>query len=78
MVPDDAHPDAPYPLLFVCSSINSSAKCTSKDSDGIEAELLLNEVMRFVHVWPEREWMERKLDTICIMTTSSNQVRRSK
>ena len=74
MVPDDAHPEAPYPLLFVCSSINASAECTSRDSDVTEAELLLNQVSKFVNAWPEREWMECKLETICVMTTSSNQV----
>ena len=75
MVPDDiTHPDAPYPLLFVCSSLDASAKSTQRDFDVAEAMLVLDQVKRFVNAWPSREWNKRKLETICVMTTSSNQV----
>ena len=75
MVPDDiSHPDAPYSLLFVCSSLDASTEYTPRDVDNAEAMLVLDQVKRFVDTWPYMEWKKRNLETICVMTVSSNQV----
>lgn len=75
MVPDDiTHPDAPCSLLFVSSSLDASTDYTPRDVDTAEAILVLDQVKRFVDTWPYREWNKRNLETICVMTTSSNQV----
>ena len=73
-VPEDsAHPDAPYPLVFVCSSLDASVQSVNKDTDESEARVLLQQVSRFVTNWP-RNWGRQDLSKICIMTPSTNQV----
>ena len=73
-VPEDsAHPDAPYPLIFVCSSLDPSVKCIRNDTDEAEVRLLLQQVSKFIKNWP-RAWGEADRSRICIMTPSANQV----
>ena len=76
-VPDSkAHPLAPFPLVFVCSSIEDISSANAVGTDEKEAETLVREVKRYVcQTWPE-EWGERcePPGQVCIMTPSATQV----
>ena len=73
-VPEEsAHPDAPYPLVFVCSSLDASVQWIKNDTNEAEARLLLQQVSKFVKNWP-RAWGKVDQSQICIMTPSANQV----
>ena len=64
----DHHPDATFPLLFICSSISSTT------DDELEAQLILQQVEKFaVHSWPSN-WGKRDLTKICLVTASRPQV----
>ena len=77
-VPDaKAHPLAPFPLVFVCSSIEDISSANAVGTDEKEAETLVREVKRYVcKSWPE-EWGKRcePPGQVCIMTPSATQVR---
>ena len=73
-VPEEsAHPDAPYPLVFVCSSLDASIQSIRNDTNEIEARHLLQQVSKFITNWP-RAWGNVDRSQICIMTPSANQV----
>ena len=75
MVPEDiTHPDAPYPLLFVCSSLDPVADPMQADTNSVEAMLLLDHAKLYIDAWPTNQWKKHKPETICVMTTSQNQV----
>ena len=65
----DPHPNAPYPVLFVCSNLTTNT-CSPK----IEAQVLLGQVNKFVQNWP-RSWGDRKLKEIAVLTSTRPQVR---
>lgn len=66
-----AHPDAPNPLVFVCSSISRDAS-----DNKLEAEILLQEATRFVSrdKWPKREWGYYNLQEVAIISSTRTQV----
>ncbi len=69
--PKDArsHPQAKFPLLFVCSSL------TDEVNNEVEARLLLEQIQKFaVSGWPLC-WGERKLKDIGVVTPSQTQVK---
>ena len=67
----DPHPEAPYPLLFICSNLTSDV-C----SPDIEASVLLEEVNFFVQHWPSnRSWGNYDLKKIAVVTSTYPQVR---
>ena len=68
------HPSAPFPLVFVCSSIENTSATNSSGTDEIEAKTLVNEVKKYIlDSWPE-EWGEESSE-VCIMTPSATQVK---
>lgn len=68
------HPDTHFPLLFVCSSVDESAHSTENDKYPHEAEVVLQEVMRYTVPWPGKEWGPKDVNEICILTPTRNQV----
>ena len=76
-VPDaKAHPLAPFPLVFVCSSIEDTDTANAIGTDEKEAETLVKSVKKYIYnSWPE-EWSESYdfTGTVCIMTPSATQV----
>ena len=67
------HPDAPFPLVFVCSSIESISSANSNGTDEMETITLVNEVEKYIwNSWPE-EWGQKSSE-VCIMTPSATQV----
>lgn len=78
-VPDSkAHPLAPYPLVFVCSSIKRTATCKIGSKDETEARVLVEQVKKYIRdSWPTTVW-ESQHDPpgkVCVMTPSPAQVR---
>jgi superfamily I DNA and/or RNA helicase/exoribonuclease R len=66
------HPDAPFPLVFVCSSIENISSANSNGTDEMEAMTLVNEVEKYIwNSWPE-EWGQKSSE-VCIMTPSATQ-----
>ena len=73
-VPEEsAHPDAPYPLVFICSSFDATVQHLRNDTDENEARHLLQQVAKFITNWP-CAWGEVDRSKICIITPSPNQV----
>ena len=68
------HPNAPYPLIFVCSSIQKVTSHIESDTSAIEAQLLISKLVEFLHEWPHREWKRRRLEEVCVMAISRRQV----
>lgn len=67
------HPQAPYPLLFVCSNLTSDVLSSVGDQ---EARLLLEQVNAFVgqRTWPKEQWGEYDLNSIAVVTATRTQV----
>ena len=68
-----SHPLASFPLQFICSSLNS-IYCNLRSKDEIEADILLEQVDKYVSSWPHHLWGKRELESICIITPSADQV----
>ena len=68
------HPEAHYPLHFVCSSLNEETVEVTDSYNSTEATKVLKEVKRYVGKWPEDIWGQKDLRHICIMATTANQV----
>ena len=63
-----AHPQAKYPLIFVCSALKSHV------DQNFEAKLLLTEARSFVALnWPN-QWGRKDLSKISLVTASRTQV----
>ena len=67
------HPKAPYPLVFVCSSLQKVTKCVESDTSDIEAQILISKLIKFLDPWP-KEWRHRRLEDVCVMAISRRQV----
>lgn len=64
------HPQAPYPLLFVCSNLSSNL-CSSE----LEAQLLMEQVNAFIgRHWPRQCWGKYDISKIAIVTATRPQV----
>lgn len=75
-VPDVAlHPDAPYPLLFICSSLDNDLCYVKESVNENEASVLLKQVKKFTisKNWPQ-QWGKRDLSRVCIVTQTRGQV----
>ena len=68
-----SHPLAPFPLQFICSSLNRIySNLHSKDKT--EAEILLEQVEKYVSSWPHHLWGKQELESVCIISPSADQV----
>lgn len=70
------HPDALYPIHFVCSDLNEEIVEVSESQNETEVLVVLSELKKYVSdkKWPKEEWGERNLEDICIMAATANQV----
>ena len=69
-----AHPDAPFPLLFVCTSLDRSVKETKDSRCKVEVDAALQEASRFFMKWPASIWGKRDLREMCFLSPCSGQV----
>ena len=66
-----SHPDAPYPLLFFCSSIEDKVQTTMNRQ---EAEITLKLIAQFAKRWPSERWGRMDLSQMCFMSPTRSQV----
>ena len=65
------HSDGPFPLLFVCSSIESEQECdTSSSRNEMEVRITLGEVDKLSNPWPSG-WDDTK---VCFVSPKRSQV----
>ena len=67
------HPDTTYSLHFICSSLDDTIVEVKDSTNEDEAKLLLNAAAKYVKNWPP-EWGEKKLQTVCVIAATANQV----
>ena len=68
------HPDAAYPYLFVCSGVREGKVPGERSTSRKEAEIVMRQVKRFTEPWPTREWGNKSLQKVCVMSSSRSQV----
>ncbi|CAI8034252.1 Probable helicase with zinc finger domain [Geodia barretti] len=74
-VPDlSAHPDAPFPLLFVCTSLDHNVKETKDSLSKVEVNAALNKASQIFMKWPDSTWGKRDLREICFLSPCRGQV----
>ena len=66
------HPDAPYPLLFICSSVDENERSVSTVNRR-EAEIVLEELVDKANRWPPA-WRAVDLSQFCVMSPNRSQV----
>ena len=69
-----AHPAAPYPLLFYCSSIDDKVQSVDSSVNEQEAEVVLKLVAEFAKRWPIASWGPVDLSQMCFMSPTRSQV----
>jgi superfamily I DNA and/or RNA helicase/exoribonuclease R len=68
------HPDVKYPLHFICSSFREEVeKVTESATYPLEADLLLDEAVKYMKNWPSKQWGNKDLRNICLMAATQNQ-----
>ena len=70
---DSTHPDAPFPLIFVCSSINPLQPGEDPVNE-LEAGVVIEQMSKYVRNWPKDRWGTLLPSEICIMSPSRRQV----
>lgn len=68
-----AHPNAPYPLVFECSSLTQGSYEVSSTDNTREAEILVRKALEFVRTWPKVRTRDRP--RVAILAGSGRQVR---
>ena len=75
MVPDhSAHPDAQFPLRFMCTSFDSRVKATDSSINEVEVKVALKDASNFFMQWPVNAWGKRDLTQICFLSPCRGQV----
>ena len=72
--PPSLHPSYPYPLVFLCSSLDQDMTQMDSNINSLEAGILLDEVNQFARGWPTAPWGPVDLSQTCIMSGSRPQV----
>ena len=71
---DSTHPEAPFPLIFVCSSI-SPPQPGENPVNELEARVVIEQLSKYAPGWPQDRWGENfDPSQICIMSPSRSQV----
>ena len=68
------HPSAPYPLLFVCSSLDEKVQSINNVVNKNEAEILLKQVSHFIESWPHSWGGKDSTHKVGIVTQTRSQV----
>ena len=74
-VPDhSAHPDAVFPLQFVCTSLDANLKAIDSSVNMDEVNGALKVAANFFMKWPAHEWGKRDLKQLCFLSPCRAQV----
>ena len=71
---NSTHPDAPFPLCFICSSVDDRMKYVRNAKNYKEAEIALLEAANLAETWPVDGWGPKNLSEACFMSTARSQV----
>ena len=66
------HPEAPYPVMFICSSMDKS-QSNIRAFDPDEARLVVETANRYLSQWPDC-WGKFYADQVCILARTHQQV----
>lgn len=69
-----AHPDASFPLRFVCTDLDANVNSTESSINKNEASVALEEASKFFMKWPATTWGKRDLRQICFLSPCRGQV----
>ena len=72
--PKSTHPDAPFPLVFVCSSIDGSIQLVNESFNEDEALIALKEVAKYANRWPDDRWGSKDFSQTCFISPTRSQV----
>ena len=73
-VPDSkGHPNAPFPLIFVCSSVQQDINCTPGKNEK-EAKILVKQLVKYIQQYPINWVQGGRRPHVCVMSPSANQV----
>ena len=74
-VPDHtAHPNAKFPLQFVCTDLDTKVSATDNSINENEACIALEEASNYFMKWPVSNWGKRDLRQICFLSPCRGQV----
>ena len=68
-----AHPDSPFPLQFVCSSVSETTQIVSATNED-EARIVLELACKYAANWPVEGWGPKDLTQTCFITPTRSQV----
>ena len=71
--PPPAHPRFPYPLVFICSSVDDEVKKVDSNTNEEEIAVIINTIERIIRPWPV-QWGAPDLRQLCIMSPTRSQV----
>ena len=73
---NSTHPEAKFPLVFVCSELTSPSLPTESQVNEPEGKVIIEQLEKYCSGWPKDSW-GAKLDPsqICVMSPSRTQVR---
>ena len=66
--------DAPFPLCFICSSVDEKMKHVRSAKNEEEAKIALWEAANLAEKWPVDGWGPKDLSEICFMSSVQSQV----
>ena len=72
MVRDAGHPHSPFPLKFVCSSVNDTVADVRSTTNEQEAMIVLQEAKKVCSSWPRDAWEERNFSKSCIISPTQS------
>ena len=74
-VPDhSAHPEATFPLRFVCTSLDSRVRATESSICEVEVDSALKEASHFLLKWPAHNWGDQDVTKLCFLSPCRGQV----
>ena len=74
-VPDESvHPDAKFPLQFVCTSLDFNVQSSKRGINENEVYVALNKASSFLTKWPESVWGKRNPSEMCFLSPCRAQV----
>ena len=68
------HPEYPYPLVFICSSVEEATGEVADNKDLTEVKITVRTLARIIESWPEKLWGRLIPSSLCIMSPSRTQV----
>ena len=75
--PNSTHPDAPYPLMFVCSNLDDTYQAVEVKPEEVKKEvrIALEQAKKFALLhWPTDGWGKKDFSQLCFASPTRVQV----